>query len=156
MNVSWLTSRSNDRWKTRSLLPRTSRWKPFPGQPSLESALMRPFTRRALAVVLDGCALDILQVEGGIQEAAIAAEALGLIERGVGFPHQCGLVDRRAVSGGDARADGDVSAAGGRVRNAQRPNCQPNALGDLQGGFFRCIRQHDGEFLATIARGQAG
>ena len=116
---------------------------------------MRPLTRRELAVVLDGGALDILQVERGIQEAAIAAETLGLIERGIGFPHQRGLVERRAVSGGDARADGDVSAAGGRVRNAQRPNREPNALGDLQGGVFRAVRQHDGEFLAAIARGQA-
>src|SRR5882724_3353706 len=100
-------------------------------------ALTRPFSRRELAVVLDRFALDVVQVEGGIQDTAITAETLGFIERGVGFPHQRGLVDRRAVSGGDARADGDVSAAGGRVRNAQRPNRQPNALGDLQGGAFR-------------------
>ena len=97
----------------------------------------------------------MLQVERGIHDAAIAAETLGFIERGVGFSHQRGLVERRAASGGNADADGDVSTAGGRVRNAQRPNRQPDGFGDLQGGCFRGVRQHDGEFLAAIARGQA-
>src|SRR5438046_6270633 len=113
MNVSWLTCQPNDRRKMPSLLL---------------SRLMRPFARREFAVVLDGFAVDILQVERGIHDAAIAAETLGFIERGVGFSHQRGLVERRAVSGGDAHADGDVSAAGGCVRNAQSPNRQPDAL----------------------------
>src|SRR5437899_5131102 len=75
-------------------------------------ALLRPFARSEFGIVLDGFAVDILQVERGIHDAAIAAETLGFIERGVGFSHQRGLVERRAGSGGDARADGDVSAAG--------------------------------------------
>src|SRR5690349_9515707 len=151
MNVSWLTSRPNDR---RTFLNRIDPGS-SPGWLSLENALRRPFTRRELAVVLNRGALDISQVEGGIHDAAIAAETLGFVERGVGFPHQRGLVERRTGSGGDAHADGDVSAAGGRVRNAQRPNRQPNALGELQSDVFRRVRQHDGEFLAAIARGQA-
>src|SRR5206468_4853959 len=121
MNVSWLTCQPNDRRTMPSLLL---------------LRLMRPFARREFAVVLDRFAVDILQVERGIDDAAIAAEPLGFIERGVGFSHQRSLVARRAFFGGDARADGDVSAAGGCVRNAQRANRQPNALGDLQGGVF--------------------
>jgi len=58
------------------------------------------FARRDLAVVLNGGAIHISHVEGGIQDAASAAETLGFIERGIGFPHQRGLVERRAVSGG--------------------------------------------------------
>src|SRR4029453_10277545 len=69
-------------------------------RPGTRKTLLRPFGRRKLAVVLDGIALDILQVEGGIQDAAIAAETLGFVERGVGFPHQGGLVDGRAFFGG--------------------------------------------------------
>src|SRR5207247_11089385 len=82
-------------------------------------AVRRPCARSEFAIVLDGGAVDILQVEGGIHDTAIAAETLGLIERGVGFSHQRSFVARRAVFGGDARADGDVSSAGRRVRNAR-------------------------------------
>jgi hypothetical protein len=50
MDVSWLTCQPNDRQKMPSLLPG-------------DLALLRPFARRELAVVLDRAALDILQVE---------------------------------------------------------------------------------------------
>ena len=77
----------------------------------------RPFGRRELAVMLNGFTLNKLQVERGRHDAAIAAETLGFIKRGVGVSHQCGLVEGRLGAAGDTRADRDVPAAADGVGN---------------------------------------
>src|SRR3954468_9152768 len=76
MYVSWLTCQTN-----------------FGGM------LLRSFARRELAFMLNGFAVNILQVERGMQDAAIAAEALGFIKRRVRLSHQCGLVEGRFGAG---------------------------------------------------------
>ncbi len=55
--------------------------------------LTHGFVGRELAIVLNGIGLDILQVERRGHDGAVPAQTLGLVERGIGLSHQCGLIE---------------------------------------------------------------